>query len=110
VALLGSLAPKWCSKLRLWREAKDQRPIRIDDPGALKATVIDAATERGSTYQELVERHGRPPLERVMGSAELRGAGSELVVVVSIDEMVLSPLKRDLGSDIALQARSSRRS
>jgi len=104
---LRALAPKWCSKLKLWRDTKDQRPINIDDPGALRAAVMAAAGERGSTYRTLVERHGQPPLERVTGSAEVRGAGPELVVVVSIDERVLAPVGPtwQLGNSIALQLR-----
>jgi hypothetical protein len=106
-ALLGASTPRWSSKLRLWRGPKDQRAIEIGRAGALKAAVMAAAGERGSTYRERVERHGRPPFERLVGSAELRGAGPELVVVVSIDEMVVSQLglKRQLGNNIALQVR-----
>ena len=105
--VLRALAPRWCSKLRVWRDPRDQRPIGTDDPGALREAVMAAAAEHGSTYRALVERHGQPPLERVTGSVELRGAGPELVVVVSIDEVVLSPIgpKRQLSNSIALQVR-----
>ena len=106
-ALLGSLAPTWCSRLREWNGPRDQRPVDIGRDGALKAAVLAAAGRRGPTYAALVERHGAPPYERVTGSAELRGAGPELVVVVSIDEMVLSPLgpAKALGNHVALQVR-----
>jgi hypothetical protein len=54
--------------------------------------VIAAVGDRGSMYRALVKRHGQLPHERLTGSAELRGSGPELVVVVSLDQMVLSPL------------------
>jgi hypothetical protein len=106
-ALLRDLAPAWSSRLRLWRGSKDQRPINVSQNGALKAAVMAAASERGSTYRGLVERHGHPPYERLAGSAELRGTGPELVVVVSVDAMVVSPLglKKQLGNHVTLQVR-----
>lgn len=106
-AALREFAPRWSSKLRLWIGHKDQWPIDVNHVGALKSAVVCAAGERGATYRGLVERQGRPPLERLMGSAELRGASPELVMVVSIDEMVLSPLgaKKKLGNSLVLQVR-----
>ncbi|MCA1702543.1 MAG: hypothetical protein LC808_04455 [Actinobacteria bacterium] len=73
-ALLGSLAPTWCSRLGLWRGPRDQRPVDIGRGGALKAAVLGAVGEHGPTYAALVERYGPPPYDRVAGSAELRGA------------------------------------
>src|SRR5215211_4977297 len=104
---LAELAPRWSSKLRLWRGPRDQRPIDVGRPGALGEAVLAAAAERGATYHRLAERHGRPPLERLSGSAELRGAGPELVVVVSVDQLVLSPVgaAKQLGNAVALQVR-----
>jgi hypothetical protein len=59
----------------------------------LRRLVLAAAGLEGSagsahdrarpTYRALVEHYGRPPFERLSGSAELRGAGPELTVVVS---------------------------
>jgi hypothetical protein len=108
--LLGTLAPKWATKLRLWRGPRDQRPIEVGRPGALRMEVVAAAGERGGTYRGLVQRYGRPPLERLAGSAELRGDGPELFVIVSIDEIVVSSLgsKKRLGNDVALQVRRPR--
>lgn len=105
--LLVAAAPRWCSKLRVWKSAREQIPIDAGDRRALSGTVLGAAGERGATYHALVEQHGRPLNERFSGSAELRGAGPELVVVVSVDEQVVSPLgpKKDLGNTIALQVR-----
>lgn len=106
-SLLADLAPRWSSKLRLMRSPKDQQPINVGDSRALRSVVTAAAGERGATYRALVERHGPPPHERLAGSAELRGAGPELVVVVSLDEMVVSPLgaRKQLGNSVALQVR-----
>ncbi len=104
---LVKLAPRWASKLRIWRGPRDQRPIDTGLPGALSAGIMEAASERGPTYRSLVERHGVPPFERLAGSVELRGSGPELVIVVSVDAMVVSPLgaKQQLGNRIALQVR-----
>jgi hypothetical protein len=73
----------------------------------LSAGITAAASERAATYRSLVERHGVPPFERLAGSVELRGGGPELVVVVSVDTMVLSPFceKQQLGNRITLQVR-----
>lgn len=100
-------APEWSSKLRIWMSQDDQRSIDAKKTGALKNAILATAAERGPTYQALVERYGHPPFERLTGSAELRGAGSELVVVVSIDEWAVSHLgkKTQLGNSIALQVR-----
>lgn len=77
---LRRLAPRWASDLRVVRSARDQRRV----VGRLRQVVVDAATERGGTFEALVAQYG-PVVSRRFGSAELRGAGSELIVVVSID-------------------------
>jgi len=104
---LVRLAPKWATRLRIWRGPRDQRPIDLADPTALGRAVLTAAAERGATYERLVAEHGRGPAERLTGSAELRGAGPELVVVVSVDDIVLSTLgtRRLLGNGVELQVR-----
>src|SRR5205823_4157554 len=93
--------------LRICRSPRDQRSVDATKPGALRSAVLASAAERGPTYRKLVERYGRPPFERLVGSAELRGASSALVVVVTIDEWVASALgdKTVLGNTIALQVR-----
>lgn len=108
--LLAALAPKWAGKLRIWKGPKDQIQVDLANSGDLGAKVMATAGERGPTYRALVRRDGAPPFERFSGSVELRGAGPELVVVVSIDEMVVSPLgnKRQLGNCISLQVRRSK--
>jgi hypothetical protein len=107
--LLPKVAPSWCRRLRAWGSTKDQLPIDVAQPGALRDAVLEIATRRGPTYQALVERHG-PGDERLFGSAELRGAGPELTVVVSVDEHVVSSLGKTtrLGNAIALQIRRPR--
>ncbi len=69
--LLMALAPRWCSRLRVYLWANDQRAIDVAEPTALRSAVISAAGERGPTYRRMVERHGAGD-ERVFGSVELR--------------------------------------
>lgn len=106
-ALLSDLASSWSSRLRVYKGPKDQRAIDITRAGALQSAVLSAALERGPTYRSLVQRYGRPPYERAFGSVELRGSGPELIIVVSIDELVVSPLgaKKALGNHVSLQLR-----
>lgn len=106
-AVLLTLAPRWCRALRVWKGPKDQVPIDVSDPGALTSSVLAAAGERGDTYRSLVEQHGRPPLDRFFGSVELRGTGPELTVLISVDQMVVSPLgsARKLGNELVIQVR-----
>ena len=71
--------------------------------------MLAAAGERGPTYRALVKRYGAGD-ERLFGSVELRGAGPELIVVISVDERVVSRLgeKAALGNHIAFQVRRSK--
>jgi hypothetical protein len=107
--VLVRLAPKWSNRLRVWRGPRDQRSIDLTDPAALGRTVLAAVGERGPAYQQLVREYGPAPFERMSGSAELRGAGPELVVIVSVDEFVVSTLgtRTLLGNAIDLQLRRS---
>jgi hypothetical protein len=107
--LLAEAAPRWCAQLRVWRGPRDQRPIDVAEPRALRTAVLEAAGERGPTYRALVERYGAGD-ERLFGSAELRGAGLDVIVVISVDERVVSRLgdMAALGNHIAFQVRRSR--
>jgi hypothetical protein len=107
---LVELAPRWAAKLRVWRGPKDQRPIDTGQPGTLNAAIMLAVSERGPRYGSLVKQHGIPPFERLAGSVELRGSGSELTVIVSVDTMTVSPLagRQQLGNRIALQVRRAK--
>ena len=108
--VLVESAPQWSSELRVWRGPHDQRTISSGQTGALAAAVCEASTERGATYKVLVEHYGKPPYERMLGSAELRGSSRELTVVISIDEWVMAPLgaKKIFGNSIELQVRRSK--
>lgn len=108
--LLMAVAPRWCGELRVWKSARDQVPIDVSEPDALAGAVLAGAGDRGETYGALVEQHGQPPLDRFFGSAELRGAGPELIVTISVDQMVLAPLgpKRNLGNGVSLQVRRAK--
>lgn len=99
-------APQWCTRLRVLRSAREQIPVDVSQLGALRAAVLEMATKRGSTYQALVERGG-PGDERVFGSAEVRGASPELIVVVSVDERVVSSIGQAtvLNNTVSLQVR-----
>jgi hypothetical protein len=103
-AMLLEAAPRWSSVLRVWNSPRDQRPIDAAEPGALRTAVMAAAGARGPTYRALVERYGAGD-ERLVGSVELRGGSSELVVIVSVDERVVSRLgdSTALGNKVALQ-------
>jgi hypothetical protein len=108
--LLVAVAPRWCRELRAWKAPRDQVPIDVSEPDALAAAVLAGAGERGETYKALVEKHGKPPLDRFVDSVELRGAGSELTIVISVDQMVLSPVgpKHNLGNGVSLQVRRAK--
>jgi hypothetical protein len=71
--------------------------------------VLEAAGERGPTYRVLVERYG-PGDERLFGSVELRGVGSGLIIIISVDERVVSRLgeRTALGNHLAFQVRRSK--
>jgi len=105
--ILTTHARAWCSKLRVWRSARDQRPVDISRPGALKEAVLSACYERGPTYRALVQQYGQPEFERPSGDAELRGNHRDLTLVISVDQTVLSRLgeKRSLGNRISVQLR-----
>lgn len=108
--MLVRRAPRWASGLRIWRGPTDQRPIDARSPGSLRAAVQAACREVGDTYRNLVEKEGTPPHDRSVGSVELRGDEPALVVVVSLDDLVSSPLgtRTHLGNAVALQVRAPR--
>jgi hypothetical protein len=106
---LQEFAPSWMDGLRIYQSSRDQRPIDGGTVGTLKKSVIDAALERGPTYQRMVATYGSGS-ERSLGSAELRGKGSSLIVVVSMDEDPFATTGDALTmrNSIALQLRASR--
>jgi hypothetical protein len=80
--VLREAAPKWSSDLRIQLEPREHEPV---GERPLRDAIAAAAGARGPTYDALVAEHGGVD-ERLSGSAEVRGASPELVVVVSIDE------------------------
>ena len=108
-SVLAIHAPAWCTKLRVWRSPRDQRPVDISRLGALKELVLAACYERGPAYRALVAQYGRPEFERPFGQAELRGSHRDLSVVVSADQTVLSPLggTSSLGNRVTVQLRGA---
>lgn len=106
-ALVRDLLPAWSRDLRVWQSRGEKVPIDLARPSALGSIVTSAATTRGPLYQHLVERSGPPVFDRQFGSAELRGSSPALIMVISIDEMVLSPLgpRRTLGNRVTFQVR-----
>jgi hypothetical protein len=107
--LLMAVVPRWGRRLRALGSTMDRVQVDVTQPGALRAAVLEIATRRGPTYRQLVERYG-PGDERQAGSVELRGSGPELVVVISVDERVVSVLGEttQLGNSVALQIRRPR--
>jgi len=104
---LLALVPAWSRDLRVWRSRQEKLPIDLATPGSLGSAVTSAATSRGELYYRLVERSGPPKYDRRFGSAELRGSSPALTMVISIDEMVASPLgpRTTLGNHVAFQLR-----
>jgi hypothetical protein len=96
-----------CHRLRVWRASRVQVPVELSDPGGLAGAVQARVGEWGETYRALAAEHDPAPFDRFAGSVELRGAGPELTVVVSVDQLVLLPSgsQRRLGNGIALQVR-----
>jgi hypothetical protein len=90
-AVLRELAPRWSSKLHVWRHRQEKTPIDLSIAGSLAQAVRLAATERGPLFRDLECRYGQAPL-RVFGGAELRGADTSLVLGVDIDEQVFQRL------------------
>ena len=103
------LLPQWSRDLQVWRARQDKVPIDVGVPSSLGPTVTSAATERGPLYRQLVARHGPPAVERQSGSVELRGSSAALTMVISIDEVVASPLgpRTRLGNHITFQVRGA---
>lgn len=107
--LLLAHAPQWGDKLRICRSSSDARPLDVHAPAAFATGVLESAAARGETYAKLVETHGAGD-DCGQGTAELRGAGPELTLVVSVDTHILTrSAGRGLpGNDIEVQVRSSK--
>ena len=106
---LRGLLPSWSRDLRVWRSRQEPLPIDLRTPASLGSAVTTDATARGELYHRLVERSGPPVFDRRFGSAELRGSSPALTMVISIDEMVASPMgpRTALGNRVVFQVRRS---
>ena len=106
--VLRSAAPAWSAGLRI-RLASGRREPVGDGPGALQAAVVAAASARGPLYHAMVAAYGGVE-ERVSGSAELRGASPQLVVVVGIDQRPFARVGGALilANHVTLQIRGAR--
>jgi hypothetical protein len=112
VALAGTLEQfvgEWLSSAELYEGPRDRRPLNVASGVAFRDAVLGVAAERGPTYARIVKEHG-PGDERLVGSAEIRGRTSDLTIVISVDERVVSPLGLTLalGNDITFQLRGAR--
>ncbi|MCA1726136.1 MAG: hypothetical protein LC722_00280 [Actinobacteria bacterium] len=107
--ILAELAPKWSSRMRL-QNPRRGGAIDTKRRGGLRTAVLDDAFARGPTYEELVRRFGRPPAERALGGAEVRGSGPELIVIVHVDAWRVHHVgpRLSFGNILSLQVRRPR--
>lgn len=109
-ASLHELAPQWSSKFHLWRYKKQPLPIDVASVGSLKNVILTKGIEKGALFHQL-EKSGPPALYpgRRFGSAELRGANRELIVVLQFDDLVFKPMGSAWipGNQISVQVRSN---
>jgi hypothetical protein len=108
-SVLATTAPRWSRRLRYWKSG-EQYPIDVADEESLAMGVLPRISERGPTYDALVAEHGVGPFERFRGTAELRGGGAELCIVLGVDAMPVSPLgdALRLGNTVRVQVRRAR--
>lgn len=110
--VLHEHAPRWSAQARMWRSRSDQTPVDLAKPGALEKLIRHdrARSDFSPMRKALEEQLGPPEYPRFTGSAELRGEGDALTVVITVDEYALAPLGTKLifGNDVALQIRRSR--
>lgn len=113
--LLLKHAPKWSTQARMWRSRNDHKPVDLARPGALEKLIRqDKARFDFSPMRKALDAQLGPQLPpaypRFLGSAELRGDGDALIVVISVDEYALAPLGMEwiFGNDVALQIRRSK--
>ena len=113
--VLREHAPKWSAQARMWRSRNDQKPVDLAKPGALEKLIRqDKARFDFSPMRKALDAQLGPQLPpayaRFLGSAELRGEGDALIVVVRVDEYALAPLGKKwiFGNDVALQIRRSK--
>ena|SRR5436190_16377301 len=90
--LLRQLAPRWASRLDLYRFRESYPSIDISVDGALQELALSKGLERGMLFDRLQELAASPKTSRRFGSLELRGANQELTVVLQFDDWVFQPV------------------
>ena len=109
--LLRDHAPAWSAQARMWRSRNDQQPVDLAKSGALEKLIRqDKARRDFSPMRKVLDAQMGPSrYPRFSGSAELRGDGDALTIVIHVDEYALAPLGREwiFGNDVALQIRRS---
>lgn len=110
--VLREHAPEWSKQARMWRSRNDQKPVDLARPGALEQLIReDEARLAASPIRKVLDAEMGPRrYPRFLGSAELRGQGDALTVVVSVDEYALAPLGKEwiFGNEVSLQVRRSK--
>ena len=106
--VLREAAPKWSAGLRIQLEPREHEPVD-DRSGALRNAIVAAAATRGPTYHAIIAEYGGVD-ERLSGSAEVRGASPDLIVVVGVDEHPFSRIGGALilANHISLQIRRAK--
>jgi hypothetical protein len=109
-SVLREQAPNWSSALHIKRPRSERTIIDMSVPGSLAAAVLDRALERGAAFHALSDELGAGMSTRKFGHAELGGRDASLVVVVSVDENLLSQAgdRWTWGNQIVLQVGRSK--
>jgi len=90
-SLLKKQLARWSKKLFYFRNAKTQFSIDIGEKNSLLSVLENEASENGELYNQLVEEFGVGQ-ERVCGTAEIRGASRDIILVISFDELIFEPM------------------
>jgi len=106
--LLRQLAPRWASRLYLYRFRESYPSIDITVDGALQELALTKGLERGMLFDRLQELTTSPKTSRRFGSLELRGANQQLTVVLQFDDWVFQPVGTAwiAGNSISIQVRA----
>jgi hypothetical protein len=102
---LREVAPSWAAGLHAYERGKPRVEIDVARPGALFDAMKTEALRRGPTHARLVRVYGPGPYERPSGSAELRGVGRSIVIVLKLDEWAYAPVSGawHFGNCVSLQ-------
>lgn len=110
--VLREHAPQWSKQARMWRSRKHQKPVDLSRPGALEELIREdeARLAASSMRKTLDAEMGPSRYPRFLGSAEIRGEGDALTVVITVDEYALAPLGSEwtFGNRVSLQVLRSK--